>query len=260
MERRIMLALLALAALALTACGGSSDTRNADTTKGYTVNARSDTPLAADRCRMRFFVEGTELSEAEWTVDGQTYTSSEADGSVFLDFNHPGSVNASFRGVDKDGKDCTGPRGGVKFSARKGANSDPVLIVDGPFSGDDGTITDPDGTSYRYHQWRWSSARSYDPDFDTPYTSFDWEIWSTDSTGKPLALVASMTDGVPHNGDLDGDGRDDVTVDPDPDTSHFMVTVNFKTIRESPTIFIFKTKPKPTIKSQDLHGTVSLLK
>jgi len=246
--------------LALAACSGDGALRETAAVKGYTVNARSDTPLAADRCRMRFFVEGTELTQAEWKIDGQTYNSTAADGSVFVDFDHASSVNASFRGVDKDGKDCTGPRGGVKFSARKGANAEPVLIVDGPESLKEGTETSSDGTTLRYHQWRWTSARSYDPDFDNPFTSYDWELWSEDSAGNPLTLLAHKTDCIAYNGDWDGDGVDDLIVDSNPDATQFMVTAYF--IRESPTRMTLKVKPKDTKGEgkKEYTGHVSLLK
>src|SRR5688500_9795322 len=131
---RLIATALCCAALALSACGGSVANRVTDKTKeARQLLTRCDVPEAGVPGMVRFYVD--ELADVgmvhgEWKINGQTYTSRLHGADVFLIYDQNGSYSASFRGVDRNGNDCTGPR--VKFNARSSANAEPVLVIDAP--------------------------------------------------------------------------------------------------------------------------------
>jgi len=189
MLNRITLTLLACGALALSACSsGALTTRSAAKAQDNVVDTRCDYSEAGPTGEMRFYVAGTQLSSAEWTIDGKTYLSTAPNGEVYFTHDHPGSVQASFRGVDKDGKDCTGPR--VKFNVRTNAPNNPPVVTSfgGPTDAGEGFERGSDGTLRKYHEWRWTNAQGYDPE-EIEVNSWQW--------------------GVYDGGDLDGDGLPD---------------------------------------------------
>jgi hypothetical protein len=147
------------------------------------------------------------------------------------------------RGVDKEGRDCTTPK--HKFSSRKGANADPVVLVDAGVAGAVTTESDGNGRSYEVGHALWRS-RSYDPDFDNPFVRHDWTMTLPGADGKPV-VVASLLDGVATNADLDNDGVADIEMVPTKGAAgECTIRFVFRNVEHDPTVMY------------DLHYTGSL--
>lgn len=177
------------------ACGTSgAPDRDASMKPSGECVAHADVDEVGSPARVRLWAEyvGTvTIVKWAWRIDGQWFDAPLPDGEYWLEIKHPGTVNALLRGIDANGNTCSSP---IKIRSRMNANAAPVVLFDGPQDFGEHESEQADGTRFRYHEWRWTTARSYDP--ETSIATMEWGIYGggdLDGDGIPDTLYAGKT-------------------------------------------------------------------
>lgn len=195
MHRFIVVPLLLAAVFYTAACGGSAVDERQTTKKSLSACiAHADVDEVGYPSRVRLWAENagtTEIVSWYWRIGNTIHDASLTEGVFWLEIDKPGTINAELRGIDANGNSCSSP---IKVKAKERFNAGPVVLFDGPQDFGEHEADGSDGTRYRYHEWRWSTARSYDP--ETEIVSMDWGIYGgedLDGDGIPDTLYAGKT-------------------------------------------------------------------
>jgi len=257
MHRFLMILLLLAAVISAAACGSSglADRMAAKKDTGACV-AHADVDEVGYPSHVRLWAENTgsvEMVSWSWrTRDGEWHEAALPDGVYWLEITKPGTINAQLRGIDANGNTCSSP---IKIRSRNNYNAAPVVLFDGPQDFGEHELMNGDGTILRYHEWRWSTSRSYDP--ETAIASEEWGIYGggdLDGDGIPDVLIAGKT--------ADGD---EFSYDPGlivkdaPEQQQFVLWVTPR-FRESPTRMTVTATDTAGRKEKWGDGHVTLMK
>jgi hypothetical protein len=207
MLRNVFIPLILLGCLLAASCGGGTTSRDLSG-NGDDAFLLLDATAVNYPARVRCVASCPTLEVLSWSWgvnNGRVVSQDDASGVAWISIDEPGACVISARGVDKDGKDCTTPRGIIRASHRN--NAPPVQLcaepTDSPF------FKQVDGQRLRYHRWRWAPV-CYDPDDASFRCDTDFSIANPGEGTPDIYVVEMAADGsVKIAGDWDGDGVDD---------------------------------------------------
>jgi len=272
MTVRISLALLCAALVSiLSACGGGTTLERNSSARGIVVCKPAGGTTAGRSATVIYYDDGSTSTNGpivswEWNFGDGWQDATDTEGICAHTYSGVGTFPAHLRVTDSTGQKSSAM---IKTTLSDGSNADPIFVVlgspDESFSDGKGS----DGSSHRYHNWRWRCI-SYDPEDATFEAPPELTIRRQLPPGDPdFDLLVCKSDGSSSDfilGDLDGDGTND-----DPSVRRVFVLPHvlevsgrcLSPIRESPTIFAWKVKPAAGANGEgkkEYVGHVSLLK
>jgi hypothetical protein len=259
---RLLLAALLLAALALTACGGSADiARDVAKDKDPDCWIESDVEKAGVPCLIRCSARHRDtpsLRSWAWEMGKARLVKSSADGSVvWISIDEPGVHRLTATGTDENGDQCVTPVHKIKCA--KGLNAAPVVACE-PADGQEPPDFPFAKEGARYHEWRWN-LRCYDPDDPAFRCASELEIARGGLRGHDVILIMDQNGGVKIAPDLDGDGEDDDCdgrADRTFDSEHvFRVRCPIKSKED---VYVWKVTASSSSGKKEFKGHVTLMK
>ena len=212
MFRNFVVLLMLATVMVMSACGGGAfDPERTASARGIITCKPSSgsTGTAGKMSTIYFWDDGSESSNGtivkwQWNFGDGWEDWTNTGGLSYHTFGEPGTYNAHLRVTDSEGRKGNGK---VKIDIVEGYDAPVERMLWGVEEGDE-YVDGSDGTSTRYHNWRWRCL-AYDPENPRYNENHVLAISHGDPDFDLLRVYSEGSDKDFVTPDLDDDGVDD---------------------------------------------------